>query len=63
MVNGPEHFAASLHALGAPAPVTAWATIAVEILGGLAVLAGAWIPIVSVPLALGEPPARPRTNH
>jgi len=52
VMNGPEHFAASLHALGVPVPpIMAWATIAFEILGGLAILAGAWIPIVSVPLA------------
>jgi putative oxidoreductase len=52
VMNGPEHFAASLHALGVPAAsVMAWATIAVELAGGLAVLAGAWLPLVSVPLA------------
>src|SRR5262249_27064527 len=34
-VNGPGHFAASLHALGVPAPhAMAWATIGVELLGG-----------------------------
>lgn len=52
VVNGPERFAASLHALGVPAPHSmAWATIAIELLGGLAVLAGALVPLVSVPLA------------
>jgi putative oxidoreductase len=52
IVNGPEHFAASLHALGVPAPqVMAWATIGFELAGGLAVLVGAWIPLISVPLA------------
>jgi putative oxidoreductase len=52
VMNGPEHFAASLQALGVPAPpIMAWATIGFEILGGLAILVGAWIPIVSVPLA------------
>jgi putative oxidoreductase len=52
LVNGPDHFAASLHALGVPAPqIMAWATIAFELVGGLAVLIGAWIPIVSLPLA------------
>src|SRR5262245_56805400 len=51
-VNGPDHFAASLHALGVPGPqVMAWATIGFELVGGLAVLIGAWIPIVSLPLA------------
>src|SRR5262249_34873455 len=28
-----------------------WATIGVELVGGLAVLLGAWIPVVSVPMA------------
>jgi putative oxidoreductase len=52
VANGPDHFAASLHALGVPAPyVMAWTTIAFELAGGLAVLAGAWIPVISVPLA------------
>jgi putative oxidoreductase len=52
VMNGPDHFAASLHALGVPASqITAWATIGFEILGGLAILAGAWIPLVSLPLA------------
>jgi putative oxidoreductase len=52
VMNGPERFAASLHALGVPAShVMAWLTIAFELLGGLAVLVGAWIPLVSVPLS------------
>ena len=52
VVNGPEHFAAALHALGVPAPyVMAWTTIGLELAGGVAVLVGAWIPAVSVPLA------------
>ena len=51
VTNGPDHFAASLHALGVPAAhVMAWATIVVELAGGLAVLVGAWLPVVSVPL-------------
>jgi putative oxidoreductase len=52
VINGPDHFAASLRALSVPAPhVMAWITIAFELLGGLAVLVGAWIPLVSLPLA------------
>jgi putative oxidoreductase len=52
MVNGPDHFAASLQALGVPAPqMMAWVTIGVELLGGLAVLAGAYVPLISLPLA------------
>lgn len=51
VMNGPDHFAASLHALGVPAAtVMAWATIVVELVAGFAVLVGAWLPVVSVPL-------------
>jgi putative oxidoreductase len=53
LARGPDSFAAILHALGVPAPAfMAWATILVELLGGLAVLAGALIPIASVPMAI-----------
>ena len=52
VMNGPSHFADMLHALGVPAAHTmAWLTIGFELAGGLAVLAGVWIPLVSVPLA------------
>lgn len=52
VMNGPDHFAASLHALGVPAShAMSWMTITFELLGGLAVLAGAWIPLVSLPLS------------
>lgn len=52
VVNGPDRFAASLHALGVPAShAMAWVTIVIELLGGLSVLVGAWLPVVSVPLA------------
>src|SRR5215468_10315870 len=51
VVNGPEQFAAILQALRVPMPhVATWATIGIELVGGFAVLAGAWIPLVSVPL-------------
>jgi putative oxidoreductase len=53
VMNGADHFAASLQALGVPAPhLMAWATIGFELLGGLAVLIGACIPIISVPLTV-----------
>ena len=49
--RGPEAFAAILHAIGMPAPhLMAWLTILVEILGGLAVLLGALVPLVSLPM-------------
>jgi putative oxidoreductase len=51
IANGPAQFAASLHGLGVPAPhVMAWVTIACELVGGIAVLLGAWLPVVSIPL-------------
>jgi putative oxidoreductase len=50
--RGPEAFAAILHAIGVPAPhLMAWLTILTEFIGGLAVLFGAFIPLVSLPLA------------
>ena len=53
VMNGPDRFAASLHALGVPAAHSmAWMTIGLELLGGLAVLVGAWIPLVSLPLSV-----------
>src|SRR5215475_15817600 len=50
--RGPDSFAAILHAMNVPAPhVMAWATILVELLGGAAVLLGAFVALASVPLA------------
>src|SRR5215469_5329664 len=50
--KGPEAFALILHAIGVPAPdLMAWLTILVELFGGLAVLLGAFIPLVSLPMA------------
>lgn len=50
--RGPDAFAAILQAMGVPAPtVMAWSTILIEILGGLAVLLGAFVVVVSVPMA------------
>lgn len=52
LARGPEDFANILHALGMPAPdLLAWATVLVELLGGLAVVVGAFIPLASVPMA------------
>src|SRR5262249_51623086 len=49
--RGPAGFAKLLEQLGAPLPeVTAWASTLIEILGGLAILAGAFVAAVSVPL-------------
>ena len=50
--KGPEAFAAILHTIGVPAPhLMAWLTILTEVVGGLAVLVGAFVPLVSLPMA------------
>ncbi|CAB3761069.1 DoxX family protein [Paraburkholderia solisilvae] len=52
IVKHPEAFATILHALGVPAPhFMAWATIMIELLGGLAMLLGAFVPLISIPMA------------
>ena len=49
--RGPAGFAKLLEQIGAPLPeVTAWVSTLVEILGGLAILAGAFVEVVSIPL-------------
>jgi len=53
LARGPEVFTGILAAIGVPEPsLMAWATILVELLGGLAVLAGALIRLVSIPMAV-----------
>ena len=50
--RGPDTFAVVLHTLGVPLPfVAAWLTTLVELIGGLCILAGAFVPIASVPMA------------
>ncbi|MBA3714978.1 MAG: DoxX family protein [Pyrinomonadaceae bacterium] len=50
---GPQKFAGMLQTIGIPAPgLAAWMTALVEFFGGLAVMAGAFIPIVSIPLTI-----------
>src|SRR5260221_14226894 len=52
VVHGPEHFINILHTIGVPAPeLMGWATILIELVGGLAVLVGAFVPLVSLPMA------------
>jgi putative oxidoreductase len=52
LAKGPDVFVGIVHAIGVPAPhLMAWLTILVELLGGLAVLLGAFVPLVSVPMA------------
>jgi putative oxidoreductase len=51
LARGPEHFAAILQALHVPFPeAMSWAVVAIELLGGLAVLLGAAIPLVAAPM-------------
>jgi len=50
--RGPDAFATVLHALAVPAPhFMAWATILTELLGGLAIFVGAFVSLISLPLA------------
>ena len=51
--RGPDTFAVVLHTIGAPMPfLLAWLTTLVELIGGFAVLIGAFMPIVSLPMAV-----------
>ena len=50
--KGPDAFATILQAMGAPVPhFMAWSTILVELLGGFAVILGAFVALVSIPMA------------
>ncbi len=51
LARGPEAFAAILHAIGVPGPdIMAWSTILIEVLGGLAVILGAFVTLVALPM-------------
>jgi putative oxidoreductase len=51
LARGGDDFVAILHAIGVPfAGLFGWATIAVEIVGGLLILAGAFISLAAVPM-------------
>ena len=53
LARGPGTFTGILHALHMPfAPLLAWATILTELIGGLAVLLGALVPLASVPMSI-----------
>jgi putative oxidoreductase len=52
LARGPDAFPAILQGLGVPAPhLMGWLTIFTEIVGGLAVVLGALVPLASVPMA------------
>jgi putative oxidoreductase len=49
--KGPDAFAAILQGIGVPWPgLMSWSTILIELLGGLAVLLGAFVTLVSLPM-------------
>jgi putative oxidoreductase len=49
--RGADEFIAVLHAIGMPFPdLLGWATILVEIVGGLLILLGAFVPVAAVPM-------------
>lgn len=51
--RGADSFIGILHALGMPfAHLLGWATIIVEIVGGLLILAGAFVPVAAVPMIM-----------
>jgi putative oxidoreductase len=52
IARGPEHFAEILAAIGVPAPhLMSFLTIMIEVVGGAAVLFGAYVPWVAAPMA------------
>lgn len=53
LARGPETFAIVLHTLGVPTPLLlAWLTTVVEVVGGFAILIGAFVAFVALPLAV-----------
>lgn len=53
LARGPETFATVLHTIGVPLPhLLAWLTTLVELAGGTAILAGAFVPVAAVPMAI-----------
>jgi putative oxidoreductase len=51
LARGPDSFIAILHAIGMPlAHLLGWATVVVELVGGLMILAGTSVPVAAVPM-------------
>ena len=51
LARGPDSFIAILHAIGMPlAHLLGWATVVVELVGGLMILAGTFVPVAAVPM-------------
>src|ERR1700739_1984135 len=52
LARGPDAFATILHALGVPGPYfMAWSTILIEVLGGVAIILGAFVTLAALPMA------------
>lgn len=53
LARGADGFIGILHAIGMPfAHLLGWATIVVEIVGGLLILAGAFVPVAAIPMII-----------
>ena len=53
LARGPEDFINVLHAMGIPGSfLLGWATIIVEMIGGLSILLGALIPLATMPMVI-----------
>jgi putative oxidoreductase len=53
LLRGADNFAGLLHAIGLPMPaVFSWLTIITEIVGGIMVLFGALVPLISIPMVI-----------
>jgi len=51
LARGPDAFIAILHAMGLPfADLLGWITIAIELVGGLAIVLGAFVPLATLPM-------------
>ena len=51
LARGPDVFISILHAIGMPFSFfLGWATILIEVIGGLLILCGAFVPLASVPM-------------
>ena len=51
LARGPDAFIAILHAIGMPfADLLGWATIVIEVVGGLLILLGAFVPLAAAPM-------------
>ncbi|MHC6155816.1 DoxX family protein [Bradyrhizobium elkanii] len=53
LLRGSDNFVGLLHTMGLPFPhFFAWTTILTEIVGGTCILLGAFVPLVSIPMAV-----------